>query len=231
MYGLHIELRPAGVQRGKTGGIFLMSSRFGPIAKLGVWCASALLAGLGFGVVTNLAQGWLPGAWNQVANSGAVWCVPAFVVGALLAGWASARSAAVAGLCASIGLVVGYYGYAEFGRDGMGSLTYPLVWLVMAVISGPLFGVAGLWWWNGRTIRNRVIGLAALGGVFGMESILYGFVLHYAPQAWACLAVLVLVPLVMARRQRERMPTLLTALALAPLAYLVVGFPLQYVTT
>ncbi|MER6514662.1 DUF6518 family protein [Nonomuraea sp. NPDC001636] len=207
-----------------------MSSRFGSIAKLSGWWTSALLAGLGFGVVTNLAQGWLPGAWNQVANSGAVWCVPAFVVGALLAGWASARSAAVAGLCASIGLVVGYYGYAEFGRDGMGSFAYPLVWLVMAVISGSLFGVAGLWWRNGRTIRNRVIGLAALGGVFGMEGILYAFVLHYAPQAWVCLAVLVLVPLVLARRQRERMPTLLTALALAPLAYLVIGLPLQFVT-
>ncbi|MFF4989778.1 DUF6518 family protein [Streptosporangium saharense] len=208
-----------------------MGSRFGPVAKLSGSWASALLAGLGLGVVTNLAQGWLPGAWNQVANSGAVWCVPAFVAGALIAGWASARSAATAGLCASIGLVIGYYGYAEFGRDGMGSLTYPLIWLAMAVISGPLFGVAGLWWRNGRTVRHRVIGLAALGGVFGMESILYAFVLHYAPQAWACLAVLILAPLLMTRRRGERTRTLLTALALAALAYVVIGLPLQYVTT
>jgi len=35
--------------------------------------AGCLGAGLGLGVLTNLAQGWLPGSWNQIANSGAAW--------------------------------------------------------------------------------------------------------------------------------------------------------------
>ncbi|MGA5582715.1 DUF6518 family protein [Streptomyces thermodiastaticus] len=140
-----------------------------------------MAGGLLLGVLTNLAQGWLPGAWNQIANSGAVWCVAAFAAGALVARHAGLPAATVAGLCAESGLVVGYYGYAEVARGGMGSVLAPLVWLGMACVAGPLFGVAGSWWRCSSTPRRRIIGLAALAGVFGMEGIHYAFILHYAP--------------------------------------------------
>ncbi|MGW1353845.1 DUF6518 family protein [Streptomyces sp. NPDC002409] len=182
--------------------------------------ASAFAGGILLGVLTNLVQGWLPGAWNQIANSGAVWSVAAFAAGALLARKVGLPAAVVAGLFAESGLVVGYYGYAEVARDGMGSLFAPLVWLGMAFIAGPLFGAAGFGW-RGISPRHRVIGLAALAGVFGTEAIHYAWVLHYAPQAWACLAVLVLVPLLMGRTHRERALTLLTAIPFSLLAYLV----------
>lgn len=201
-----------------------------PAVRGNRWWMSASVAGIAFGVLTNLAQGWLPGAWNQIANSGAVWCVPAFTAGAVASGRLPVRTSALAGLCTTIGLVIGYYGYAELGRDGMGSLAWPLVWLAMAVVSGPLFGVAGAWWRRGRTARHRVVGLAALAGVFGMEAILMAWVLHYATQAWACVALLVLVPLVMARQHKERALTLLTALVLSPVAYAVIETPLQHMT-
>lgn len=182
---------------------------------------TALASGLVLGILTNLAQGWLLGSWNQLANSGAIWCVAAFAAGTVLARCASLPAAAVAGLCAEGGLVIGYYGYAEFGRDGMGSLLAPLVWLAMAFVAGPLFGVAGAWW-RGRTSQSRrVIGLAALAGVFGTEGIHYAWVLHYATQAWACLAVFMLVPLLLARTHRERALTLLAAVPFALLAYVV----------
>lgn len=182
--------------------------------------ASAFAGGLLLGVLTNLLQGWLPGTWNQIANSGAVWSVAAFAAGALLARKAGLPVAAVAGLFAESGLVVGYYGYAEVARDGMGSLFAPLVWLGMAFVAGPLFGAAGFGW-RGADRRHRVIGLAALAGVFGTEAIHYAWILHYAPQAWACLAVLVLVPLLMGRTHRERVLALLTAIPFSLLAYLV----------
>lgn len=182
--------------------------------------ASAFAGGLLLGVLTNLVQGWLPGAWNQIANSGAVWSVAAFVAGALLARKVGLPAAAVVGLFAESGLVVGYYAYAEVARDGMGSLFAPLVWLGMAFVAGPLFGVAGFGW-RGISPRHRVIGLAALAGVFGTEAIHYAWVLHYAPQAWACLAVLVLVPLLMGRTHRERALTLLTAIPFSLLAYFI----------
>ncbi|MDH6229278.1 MULTISPECIES: DUF6518 family protein [Streptomyces] len=182
--------------------------------------ASAFAGGLLLGVLTNLAQGWLPGAWNQIANSGAVWSVAAFAAGALMARRAGLPAAAVAGLCAESGLVVGYYAYAEIARDGMGSLFAPLVWLGMAFMAGPLFGVAGSWW-RGADPRHRVIGLAALAGVFGTEALHYAWVLHYAPQAWACLAVAILVSLLMGRTLKERALTLLTAVPFSLLAYLL----------
>ncbi|MFF4804732.1 DUF6518 family protein [Streptomyces sp. NPDC001351] len=206
-----------------------LSTAIRPILGPDRWWISAPLAGVGLGILTNLAQGVLPGASNQIANSGAVWCVPAFAAGALVAGGHPAlRKPVLAGLCTTIGLVVGYYGYAEFGRSGMGSPFWPLVWLAMALISGPLFGAAGAWWRHGRTTGRRVVALAALSGVFGMESIQYAWVLHYAPQAWTCAALLVAIPLLMARQHRERALTLLTALAFSAIAYAVIELPLQH---
>ncbi|MEI7030635.1 DUF6518 family protein [Streptomyces pratensis] len=192
--------------------------------------AAAAAGGLLLGVLTNLAQGWLPGAWNQLANSGAIWSASAFVAGALLARRNTLLQAAVGGLAAEAGLVVGYYGYAEFGREGMGSPLFPLIWLAMACVAGPLFGVAGQWWRCGKDVRRRVVGLAALAGLFGMEGVMYAWDLHYTPQAVACFATFALIPLVMARTHRERALTLMTAAPCALLAYSVVILPLQAVS-
>ncbi|MFE4538694.1 DUF6518 family protein [Streptomyces scopuliridis] len=186
--------------------------------------AGALLCGLAFGVLTNLAQGWLPGAWNNLANSGAVWSSVAFVTGAVLAAKVSLRLAAVAGLLAELGLVVGYYGYAEFGfdRSGMGNLTWPLIWIGMAGIAGPLFGVAGRWSRRGRTLLRRTVGTASLAGVFGAEAIAYHWDLRYTAQAVACVAVLILIPLALARTLKGRVLALLTAAAFSLVAYFTV---------
>ncbi|WP_447005216.1 DUF6518 family protein [Saccharothrix isguenensis] len=172
------------------------------------------------GLLTNLGQGLLPGALNQLANSGAVWTVLAFAAGA----WSSRRGLAagvVGGLCAEVGLVVGYYGYAEIGRDGMGEWFWPVVWLVMALVAGPLFGTAGAWWRHGRRPVLRVTGLALLAGVFGAEGLHYALVLQYSVQAWACAALFAVVPL-LARTTSERIATLVAAAALAPLGYAIV---------
>lgn len=180
-----------------------------------------LAVGLGIGVLTNLAQGWLPGGWNQVANSGAVWSLAAFVVGALLVARSSVTAAVVGGLAVECGLVIGYYGFAEVGRGGMGDPFWPLVWLVLAFVAGPLFGWAGASWRRGRRVPARVVGLAALAGVFGMEAVHYAWNLGYAASAWAFGAVAVLVPL-LGRAHRERAWTLAAACALALTAFAVV---------
>ncbi|MGW2425980.1 DUF6518 family protein [Streptomyces sp. NPDC001709] len=190
---------------------------------------TALASGAGvlLGALTNLAQGWLPGAWQQIANSGAVWSAVAFAAGALLSRQGPLSRSAIGGLGAEAGLVVGYYGYAQFGRDGAGDLFFPLVWLGMACVAGPLFGVAGHWWRRGRDARRRVTGLAAFAGLFGMEGLAYAWTLHYATQAWACLVLFVLIPPLMARTHRERALTLGAAVVCAPLAYAVIELPLQ----
>ncbi|AOR37627.1 hypothetical protein BFF78_40300 [Streptomyces fodineus] len=177
-----------------------------------------------------MAQGWLPGAWQQIANSGAVWSAVAFAAGALSSRRGSVFRSAIGGLGAETGLVVGYYGYAQFGRDGAGDLFFPLIWLGMACVAGPLSGVAGHWWRRGRDARRRVTGLAAFAGPFGMEGLAYAWNLHYAPQAWASLALFLLIPLLMARTHKERALTLAAAVVCAPLGYAVIELPLQWVS-
>ncbi|MFD4767308.1 DUF6518 family protein [Streptomyces niveus] len=186
--------------------------------------SAALAGGLAFGVLTNLGQGWLPGALNQLANSGAVWSAVAFAAGAVLAGRVTLPLAAVAGLLAELGLVIGYYAYAEYGfnRAGMGDTGAPLTWLGMAVIAGPLFGVAAVWARRGRTTLRRTAGVAALAGLFGAEGIQYLWVLHYPVQATVCIAALILLPLLMARSSRERALTLSTAVIFSFVAHFTV---------
>ncbi|MFD4373380.1 DUF6518 family protein [Streptomyces sp. NPDC058486] len=193
----------------------------------GVSVAMATGAGLALGVLTNLAQGWLPYPWGQIANSGAVWSCVAFAAGAVLFRRAAPRQAALGGLGAEVALVIGYYGYAEWGRDGMGSLVFPLLWLGLACVAGPLFGVAGHWLGRPRDTWRRVVGIAALAGVFGMEAIQYAWVLHYAPQAWTCLAILLLVPLLLGRSPRERLLALAAAVPSGLLAYVIIHLPVD----
>lgn len=138
---------------------------------------TSLGGGLLGGVPTNLAQGWLPGGWNQLANSGVVRSVLAFVAGSVVAGRVVGRTApavaAIAGLCAELGLVIGYYMYAEFGfgRSGAGTLVTVAAWLVMACLAVPLFGLAVARWeqraaprsgrrGGGRCVRRRGNGVA-----------------------------------------------------------------------
>ncbi|MER6194392.1 DUF6518 family protein [Streptomyces cyaneofuscatus] len=193
---------------------------------------AAVVAGGGLllGVLTNLAQGWLPDTWQQLPNSGAVWCTVAFAVGALLYRNERLVQAASGGAVAEVGLVLGYYGYAEFGRDGAGSLFFPLVWLGLALVAGPLFGAAGWWWRRGRDARRRVAGLGAFAGLWGMECLLYAVDLHHIPEAYTCLALSVLIPLLMARDHKERALTLGAAVAFSLIAYAAVVVPLNMVS-
>ncbi|MGW3247924.1 DUF6518 family protein [Streptomyces sp. NPDC001070] len=168
-------------------------------------------------------RGWLPGASNHLAYSGAVWSAVAFVVGAVLAGRVSLMVAAVAGLLTELGLVVGYYGYAEFGRDGIGALDLPLVWTGAACVAGPLFGVAGLWSRKGHSSVRRVVGAAALAGVCGGEAVHLARVLHYWIEATTCFVALLLLSLLLPRTLKDRVLALSVAVALSLLSYVIVG--------
>lgn len=94
--------------------------------------------------MTNVLQGVLPDGLQNLANSGAIWISAAFVAGMLIR---SGRRLApsLAGLATQVGAVVGYYGYAELFRDGMGDLWAPSVWLALGLVMEPLFGAAGAW--------------------------------------------------------------------------------------
>ncbi|WP_411120299.1 DUF6518 family protein [Streptomyces sp. 058-1L] len=184
--------------------------------------------GLTLGVLTNLLQGWLPYPWDHLANSGAVWSVAAFAVGAVLAVRIGNRWwLAIGGALTEIGLVVGYYGYAEFGRDGMGSLFFPLVWTVMACVAGPLFALAGAEWRAGTHPWRRAIALGALGGLFGSEAMQMGLVVGYPGPALVLAAVTCALPILMARTMKERWRSLAMAAIASLVAYALIYLPLN----
>jgi hypothetical protein len=106
----------------------------------------SLLIGLLIGLLTLLGQKVLPPNLNFLANSGAVWMIPAFLV--------SFRSAeertggVIMSVCCLLGCVLGYY-ISEVGLNDHAMITnfYFFLWLAMALPAGMLAGLAG---WYGR---------------------------------------------------------------------------------
>ncbi|NEA33387.1 DUF6518 family protein [Streptomyces sp. SID13031] len=112
----------------------------------------ALVVGLGLGFLTQHLQAHLPGNWNTLANSGAVWVIFAFMVTAglrLPAGWS-----ALLGFLTLMSALTGYYVSARFIDDVTSSASTMAVWLVAAIVGGPVFGVAGSWWEAGGAVGS-----------------------------------------------------------------------------
>jgi hypothetical protein len=154
------------------------------------WWVIAVLGGVAVGGLTLAGQRVLPGTFNQLANSGAVWSVAAFAAGRFLP--VRIRSAAIVGVLTLVGAVVGYYGSTTvFLRDhvDMAAMRAPLLWLAIAVIAGPIVGVAGMLARTGRRIWVRAVAVDLVGAVFVGEAIYQAAVNHDGAVA-AMLAVI-----------------------------------------
>lgn len=168
--------------------------------------AGALLA-LGVGILTGLAtlvgQGIMPGQWNTLVNSGAIWLVPVFLVGSRMP---SRASAVAAGTGTLLSTVAAYYGSAALTGAPI-SLRNVLFWAVVALVAGPLFGLAGYWRYEGRRML-RVAGVALLGGVFVAEGLYLLLVLKYYWSGWAMVLAGILAAALLAQRS-DRLRTLI----------------------
>lgn len=99
----------------------------------------ALLLGLLTGILTVLGQKYLPGSLNSLANSGAIWLIPAFFMAT-----ATKKKLPAFILCAEtlIVCVISYYWTESiinkhtFVFGGF----YFYLWLICAVIAGIIFG-------------------------------------------------------------------------------------------
>jgi Family of unknown function (DUF6518) len=134
----------------------------------------ALGIGVFVGVATFFGQGVMPGQWNTLVNSGAIWLLAPFFVGARVG---SRRLAAVLGSAVLLATVAGYYVAAGLAGAPM-SAWMTAFWLGVALVAGPLYGLAGRWWRDDRRVL-RVIGVALLGGVLVAEGLYLTAVLHY----------------------------------------------------
>lgn len=177
----------------------------------------ALGIGLLVGVATFFGQGIMSGQWNTLVNSGAIWLVSPFFVGARVR---SRRLAAVLGTAVLLATVAGYYGAAGLAGAPM-SMWMTAFWLGVALVAGPLFGVAGRWWHDERRAL-RVIGVALLGGVLLAEGLYLMLVLQYFWSGGVMLAAGLIATALMARRG-DLLFTLLALPAPALAAGLVYG--------
>ncbi|QCW80777.1 hypothetical protein EQG64_31625 [Streptomyces sp. S6] len=112
----------------------------------------------------------------------------------------------------------------------MGSLVFPLLWIAMACVAGPLFGIAGAWWKRSAQPWQRYVALGAFGGLFGSEALHSWLILGYGSQAVACAAVACGLPLLLGRTAKERAWSPAAMVVASFAAYLAVYGPLDQVS-
>ena len=132
------------------------------------WPSAALVAvvvGMVIGALTFVGQRFMPGQWNTLVNSGAIWLVPVFFVGSRMRSLPWAAAAGVATLLATL---AGYYVPSTLAGTPH-SAYFVALWVGVALIAGLLFGVAGCAWRSDRRMY-RVVGVAMLGGVIARSA-------------------------------------------------------------
>lgn len=123
------------------------------------------MVGIGTGVLTLLGQGVLDAGWNRLANSGAVWLMVGFLVGSRMPSFAWAM---VAGVGTLVGAIAGYFAAAIAIAHAGASPSSIAIWTGVAIVGGPLYGVAGRWWRDERRMR-RSIAIGLMGGILSAE--------------------------------------------------------------
>ena len=178
-----------------------MSVRSPSAASIARALGVAVVAGLVAGAVTQLLQGILPAEVGSIANSATPWLAVAFGVGAIAPRW---WIAALAGAVALLAALVGYYGLVQvrygYGVEVRGTV---LLWLIAAVVGGPVFGVAGRWW-RGDGPWRRAIGPALLGASAMAEGVYLAGIPTVASAAPLFVVVGLLIPVLLGRRREDR---------------------------
>jgi hypothetical protein len=186
-----------------------------------VTVGSALL----LGVLDLLLQKTLPHPLANLANSGAVWAVPAFLLGWWLRGpwW----RCALAGAALLVVAVPAYYVSAWLIQNDDLSVAWAptSLWMIFGLIAGAVFGTAGSWarssgWW-------RLVGIASPGAVLAGEALTQRA--ENVSTAFLELALGVLVSLLVGRTARERLIAPVLSLPLGVIAY--AGFALGGMTS
>jgi hypothetical protein len=182
------------------------------------WLVAGLIGAVGVanGLLSLLAFGTLGPGWNTLGNSGAIWLLVAFAVGALM----PTAGLAVAGATASlVGSVVWFYMAAHYLVGMPVSSVGIAIWLIASVAGGPVYGLAGYWWRHGLGVW-REVGLALMGGVFIAEGV---FTLIHDPRlpivGWVAVGLGATFAITLARSSADRrlgfvMLPIVTALAL-----------------
>jgi len=172
--------------------------------------------GLAFGALTVLGQAALPGSWNHFANSGSVWLIAAFVVGVLM------PSVIWAMMGGFISLVMALAGYTAV-ITVLGP-NYPFstiaFWGAVALVGGPIFGLAGQWWRNTAGSWRHAASSALMGGVFIAEGGYMLTIILDTLAGWVSIVIGVLLAILLPSSWKDRSRSLA---ALIPIVFLGIG--------
>ena len=136
------------------------------LTETGAQVALTIGVGVAVGVATLLGQSVLPGDWNRLANSGAIWLLASFLVGSRMP---TNGRAAVAGMATLVLAVVVVLRRGQAGGAGVSTRTV-VIWVGTALVGGPVYGAAGHWWRTGPPTR-RVVAIGLMGGIVTAEGV------------------------------------------------------------
>lgn len=128
----------------------------------------ALLLGFFVGILTLVGQKYLPGSMNSLANSGAIWLIPAFFIAVSARTKLSAISLCIETL---IVCVFSYYWMESILNQHSFDWGdhYFYLWLICSVIAGAIFGLGAFFY--GQKSKLYYWGASLLPAVFFAEGL------------------------------------------------------------
>lgn len=184
----------------------------------------AIILGLVVGVLTLIGQKYLPMNLNFLANSGAVWLIPAFLLSYFEKG--NRPQAIVTTVVCLLGCVYGYYIFeAVLNHHTFMLARGTLLWSVIALIAGTVFGL-GAFFANQESSKLKCFGMNLLPAVFTAEGL--DNVIHIKDYSHMITAVImkiiigVILYLVINRKDVIKLKSMISYIVITALG--VVGF-------
>ena len=128
----------------------------------------AIIIGAVVGVLTLVGQKYLPMNLNFLANSGAVWLIPAFLLSYF--GKGNRRHTIAITIVCLLGCVYGYYIFEAIVNHHAILDRGALLWSAVAFIAGTVFGF-GAFFANQENSKLKYFGLNLLPAVFTAEGL------------------------------------------------------------
>ena len=129
----------------------------------------AITLGLSVGALTLVGQKYLPINLNFLANSGAVWLIPAFLLSYFEKG--NKLQTVITTIACLLGCVYGYYIFeAVMNHHGFAFTGGVLLWSVISFLAGAVFGL-GAFFANQENSKLKCFGMNLLPAVFTAEGL------------------------------------------------------------
>ena len=174
--------------------------------------SSAIIIGLIVGVLTLLGQACLPVNLNFLANSGAVWLIPAFLFSFFIK--ENKLNSMLTTIICLLGCVYGYYIFEAIHNHHPFCMTEgALMWSIIALLAGSIFGI-GAYFANQEDSKLKYCGMNLLPAVFtaeGIDNLLHisGY-LHMIPAVIMKIIIGMILYLVIIRKNAAKTYNLLS---------------------